>query len=271
MPQPTSGSGYGPHLRGLGNPSEQLTVRHRLSVVEPQAQVSERDHWQHHGQEDDATTVELGLQHITSPAQSVPHGDRNADPPRTPAASTGTCSRCPPPLPDRTTPRLRQRPRRFAAGHGRNRYPMPWSGSASQRRHRHVSSSWRHRENDRRQPAGNLAESPLAARWPTPTAGAATATIVVFKSFGGEPPATLLLDPGRTFRRLGDRHRSVAECRTDPATPDRAGQQLLARLNPAGARGESARERLPAPRSERPASRRPDARDTGRTAAGPRR
>ena len=43
-------------------------------------------------------------------------------------------------------------------------------------------------------------------------------------------PRPLLLDPGRTLRRPGGRHRSVAERRTHPATPDRADQQLLARL-----------------------------------------
>ena len=35
-------------------------------------------------------------------------------------------------------------------------------------------------------PAG----TPLAARWPTPEAGTASATIIAFKSFGGEPTAT---------------------------------------------------------------------------------
>ena len=33
-------------------------------------------------------------------------------------------------------------------------------------------------------------ETPLAARWPTSAAGTATATIIAFKSFGGEPTAT---------------------------------------------------------------------------------
>ena len=130
------------------------------------------------------------------------------------------------------------------------------------------------------------AETPLAARWPTP------ATInrhdhrvqeLRRRTDGDLPepglrrPGPLLLGPRRTLRRTGDRHRSVAERRTHPAPPDRAGRQLLARLRtppapePLGAAGEPARERLRAPRSERPASRRPDARDIGRTAADSRR
>ena len=43
-------------------------------------------------------------------------------------------------------------------------------------------------------------------------------------------PRPLLLDPGRTLRRPGGRHRSVAERRTHPPAPERAGPQLLARL-----------------------------------------
>ena len=39
------------------------------------------------------------------------------------------------------------------------------------------------------------AETPLAARWPTPAGGTATATIIAFRSFGGEPTATF---PNRT-------------------------------------------------------------------------
>ena len=34
------------------------------------------------------------------------------------------------------------------------------------------------------------AAPPLAARWPTPAGGTATATIIAFRSFGGEPTAT---------------------------------------------------------------------------------
>ena len=33
------------------------------------------------------------------------------------------------------------------------------------------------------------AETPLAARWPTPTTGTAEATIIVFRTFSGEPTA----------------------------------------------------------------------------------
>ena len=39
------------------------------------------------------------------------------------------------------------------------------------------------------------AETPLAARWPAPTTGSDTATIIVFRTFSGEPTATF---PNRT-------------------------------------------------------------------------